>query len=1005
MNSRKNFKTGQLQRTALALALGMGFTGFAFAQATTGSIFGQAPAGDTVMVTGSSGINRQVTVGSDGRFVVGSLPLGNYKVTLQQGSEIVGSRSNVTLRVGAGTEVSFAQDAQNLSAVTVQANALPAIDVSGVDSRTVVTAQQLAKLPLARSAEAIARLAPGVINNNVYSSNNSGQALNSFGGSSVTENAYYVNGFATTDPLQNLGGITLPYGAIDQMEVLTGGYGAQYGRSDGGVMSIVGKRGTNEWHYGLSLQWTPSSLKSNPKNIYSVYGPNAGKMYNYNNDDKSTTTEASFYVGGPLIQDRLFLFAAADVERQNGHTIAGSSTTASATPYTKYSYTMPRWYAKLDWNINDSNVVELTGMSDKRSYQGNFYDYDYDSNSRSDFQGPDNPTKTGGDAYVIKYTSYITDDFTISALAGTMTTRDYTGLGNPSTQAYVSGADQQNPAYTGGSAGGYTGTQSTSRISDSRNNNKINSFRLDLSYKLGDHTLTAGIDNQTARSNFVGAVATGPGYEWIYSHVNDPTAPISTGLGVGAPGSNYYVDQEYYSNAASVRTVQHAQYIQDDWQVTDRWLVKIGLRNDQFTNYNSQGEEYIRLTKPQFAPRIGFSWDVNGDSSFKIYGNAGRYYLALPNNVAVRGASGSLFTDQYFTYTGIDPTSGAPTGLTPINANPVSTNNEFGQAPDPKTVATNNIEAEFQDEFILGFDKQLNSEWTYGAKATYRHLRTAVDDVCDPDTIVAKGISMGYTESQFDNLNGCYLFNPGRTNNYLVLQDDGSYLNIPVSWKDYGFEHLKRSYYALNLFLEHPFDGKWFGRVDYVFSRSYGNTEGQTKTGGVAGGQGDVSQTIDWDNAAVMQYANGPQSNDRPHQFKMYGYYQITPEWMVSGNVTISSGSPISCMGYTGPDADGDPTGYAPYYHWCGGHPSHPGESRYPWTHQLDLGLQYSPAFAGGKLAFTANVLNALNEQKVTQAYSIYNVSPGVGNFYAGYKRPISFETPRYVRFGVSYDF
>ncbi|MGB5940734.1 MAG: carboxypeptidase-like regulatory domain-containing protein, partial [Rhodanobacter sp.] len=144
MNSRKNFKTRGAQRTALALALGMGLSGLAFGQATTGSIFGQAQAGDTVLVKSTSGITRQVTADTSGRYTVDSLPLGNYTVTLQRDGQAVDSRSNVTLRVGSGTEVSFgAQNAQNLSAVTVQANALPSIDVSGVDSRTVITAEQL----------------------------------------------------------------------------------------------------------------------------------------------------------------------------------------------------------------------------------------------------------------------------------------------------------------------------------------------------------------------------------------------------------------------------------------------------------------------------------------------------------------------------------------------------------------------------------------------------------------------------------------------------------------------------------------------------------------------------------------------------------------------------------------------------------------------------------------------------------------------------------------------
>ena len=202
MNSRKTFMTRQLRRTSLAIGLGLCLAGTGvLAQSTTGSIFGQVQAGsgETVIVKSSSGITRQVAVDSAGRYAVDSLPLGNYTVTLQHDGQAVDSRSNVTLRVGSGTEVSFGpQDAQNLSAVTVQANALPTIDVSGVDSRTIITAEQLARLPLARSAEAIALLAPGVVEGSGLFSGPTGGSVVSFGGSSVTENAYYINGFNTT---------------------------------------------------------------------------------------------------------------------------------------------------------------------------------------------------------------------------------------------------------------------------------------------------------------------------------------------------------------------------------------------------------------------------------------------------------------------------------------------------------------------------------------------------------------------------------------------------------------------------------------------------------------------------------------------------------------------------------------------------------------------------------------------------------------------------------------
>ena len=206
--SFRSLNRGYLRHTALAAALTMaGVSGVAFGQATTGNITGQAEAGDTVTITSATGLNRQVTVDASGRYSATNLPVGSYTVTLQKGGSTVDTRKDVTLTVGSTTEVSFASanNASSLSAVTVTANALPAIDVSGVDSRTVITSQQLARLPLARSAEAIALLAPGVVQGSSYFSGNMGGPLVSFGGSSVTENAYYINGFNTTDPLSGSG--------------------------------------------------------------------------------------------------------------------------------------------------------------------------------------------------------------------------------------------------------------------------------------------------------------------------------------------------------------------------------------------------------------------------------------------------------------------------------------------------------------------------------------------------------------------------------------------------------------------------------------------------------------------------------------------------------------------------------------------------------------------------------------------------------------------------------
>jgi outer membrane receptor protein involved in Fe transport len=1012
MNSRTIRKAQFLRRSTLAFALAasLGGTGTVLAQATTGTIFGQATPGSTVQAVGSNGVSRDVPVGQDGRYRIGNLPVGgSYTVNLMQNGQVTDSRKNVPLTVGAGSEVSFvgaatAANAQALESVTVSANALPPIDVSAVDSRTVVTSEQLARLPLGRNAEAIALLAPGVVTGNGAF----GRTV-SFGGAGVTENAYYINGYNTSDPLRNLGGVSLPYGAIDQQEIYTGGYSAMYGRSDGGVISQVGKRGTNDWHFGAQVLWEPKFARATPGNRYF---PNAtlpenygytdttlpGTLYRAHDGDTQWTRTVSAYVGGPLIKDKLYMFVAAETEKTEGTDTDNALSSIVATQH--YKYNLPKYYAKLDWNINDSNILELTGVRSVDEREGSLYDFNYETRAHGDFLGSyADTTKLASKYGIAKYTSYITDDLTFTATYGKSHTDDI--LRNPGNgdDAYISGRTNQDPLITGGVP--RVGDTVTTQQQAPDANNKTHGLRADLEWQVGDHHLTGGIDNMYYSAHNEGVTTTGPGYLWIYGKagVGSEDVPLVPGLGVGAPGGRgYYVQKYIFQTTTSMSVTQKAYYVEDRYQITDKFLLTVGVRNDRFKNFNNFGASYVNSGN-QWAPRIGAAWDVFGDSSFKVYGNLGRYYLALPNSVAIRGASSSTYTREYFDYTGITA-NGTPTGLTPLGPGPVSANGEYGQANDAKAITARDLDSQYQDEAILGFDKTLGSDWVTGAKFTLRRLQAAIDDVCDTGRIADKLTAQGIDPDGV-TIPGCVIFNPGKTNTFSLANVDGSgRTEVKMSRDDWGFyQGAKRKYYALDLYLDHPFDGKWAARVDYTFSKSYGNTEGQVKSDI---GQNDVSKTQDWDAAALMVHSNGLLANDRKHQLKAYGSYQLTPEWMFSGSLRLTSGAPKSCLGYFGPDEE-DPISYGSSYHTCNGAFYAPGDQRQPWVKQLDLAVEYRPSFADHKLAFGLQVFNVTNEQKPLSTDATYEDSPfTVSNTYG---TGLYFQTPRYARLTATYDF
>lgn len=1031
-------KQPTIKRSTLAILLAACLAqGAVHAQSTTGSIYGTVPAGQgtSIVVQNDSGLSRTISVEASGRYSLGNLPVGTYTVILQRDGQTVDTRRGVTLRVGAGTDVSFGSgDTRTLDTVEVVAANVPKVDVTTTDTRTVVTAEQLRRLPLAQNAEAIAMLAPGAVEGNDYQFGlgNHGGAI-AFGGASVAENAYYINGYFSGTPTTNVGGYSLPYGSIAQQETYTGGYSAKYGRSVGGIISQVGKSGSDEVHFGGQITWSPKRMRaSSPDRYYPnesfpvVAGHQyqyinpalAGALYSRGDENFKWGSTYSGYVSGPLIKDRLYGFVAGEVDIGND---VKAPTAAGGGKLLVQRSRDPKLYAKLNWNISDDHLLEYTYMGRGYHDQGDYYRYDFPTATRGAYLAPYGKTRENDEFSITKYTGFLTDTLTVNATYGRQRLSYLEQGGIPAMELpYISGGTYQNPAYwpAGTPTSGITNAQSTVSETDARD--YTTGLRAELEWVIGDHTLVGGIDNMKFTARNEGS--TQKGDYWIYGKSN-PALPINEDLDVGAPGGEgYWVDHYTYSTATSMSLKQQAYYLEDRWQVSDDIMLSLGLRNDKFTNYNVAGKPYV-ASGDQWAPRLGASWDVFGDSTLKVFANAGRYFLAMPNEVAVRGAAAAYHTDEYFTYTGI-AADGSPTGLTrvpTVGGNPagpgeVSANHEFGQAKDPATVAASNLKSQFQDEYILGFEKTLGNSWLYGGKLTYRDLKSAIDDICDADAMLDKIAALGDSAKvDADAVYGigCWLGNPNATNTFkLANADHTGYYTLSMSPSDWGWpSRLKRTYTAVDLFLEHPFDGKWEGRIDYTWSKNKGNTEGPANTDtGQGGSEHDsgVSLSQNWDIAAIMMHADGYLPNDRRHQIKARGSYAISPEWTVSGNLRIMSGSPINCFDYYGEGGAplSDPLGYRGSYHTCFGEASAPGKKYLPWTRQLDLGVTYRPVAFGDMLAVSVNVFNVFNQRETTYIQSKVPGSRGAPYTVVNtYNMPLSFQTPRYVMFSVSMDY
>ncbi len=1057
-----------LRKTVIARALTIAFgtavvmTGVvqpAMAQSNaSGIIFGtvESPAGTSITMTNTeTGLKRSISADAGGRYSATNIPAGHYRVELVRDGKIA-QTTEIDVLAGQGSNASFSAVVAAVQ-VTGRRNR---IDVSNTNNGAVFTAKDLAKLPVQQTLNSIVLLAPNTTKGDSAYGNTA-----SFGGSGQSENAFYLNGFPITNSLSQLGAFELPFGAIQQASVMTGGFGAEFGRSIGGVLSITSKSGTNTWEAGATYSVQPNGLRAKRQNLYyPVTGDKNnvttdGKLDNRYDTRSITANEYGAYVGGPIIKDKLFMFVSADQTITKDSYIGVTSVTNPITigqqGFNSNRTWDNRWLGKLDWNITDDHRLEFTsaGNSTRTRYQkygftlnpnnpnaaamldgtptGNLYNSATGKNLGA--TDPAYPNNTpGAELNMLKYTGQITDDFAINGLYGRMKTERGTSY---EVGGAYSGSSAGLPPSIGTTAAASQWPQVPSSLYRNYNvfsgsragpgSDEVKSGRLDLTYKLGTHLLRAGIDS--SKMETIGAgYSTSGGSSWTYRFVgigkaNQPVPLSGSRPGVvanfgGSGVDGYYARQSIFSSITDASATQSAQYFEDVWQVTPKLLVTAGIRSDAYSNSNGDGEKFIDM-KNEIAPRLSASWDVNGDATLKIFGSAGRYFLQLPTGVAARAASRSTLTTQDFTYTGIDPTTGAPLGQRAINV-PVSVDGEYGTLKNPRAVVAADLKPNYQDEITLGFEKMFSPDLNFGVKGTFRKLGAGIDDSCDTRPLYAFAVAHGIEVhgTQFMN---CFIYNPGKdvtvwvdghdVNGNPLVTGKGQLAHFTAA--EIGEPEASRSYAALDFYLEHPLRNGWYGKLYYTLSRSKGNMEGQTRSDT---GQKDVGTSAAWDFPEFAPGNDGLLPNDRKHQLKAYGFYQVTPEWSVGGNLLVQSGRPVVCLGTNdAADQGTDPAypngityggpGYGPEYFSCGGVAVPRGTlGRLPWEKRLDLNLVYAPAFAKG-LSLKLEVFNALNAHAALSQETAYDAGDSTV-IDPRYNQLTTFQTPRSAKFTVEYN-
>ncbi len=1000
-------KNRSLKKSLLTLAVGGALFGsagtYAAGSNVNGSIQGVFLDGtgsevsqiEVLIVNKDNGARKTVSTGDDGEFKV-SMPAGNYTVQSRKEGYMSSSVESVQVRLGSTSNLVIPITLGDIEEVIVQAKAYKAIQTGVAESALNISLDEVARLPVPRAVEAVALLAPGVVPGDTAFGED--KNLVSFGGASVGENAYFIDGLNVTNFRNGLGGSSVPFEFYEQFQIKTGGYSAEFGRSLGGVLNAVTKKGTNEFHYGVVSYVEPESGRSTSPDTRRA----DASLYDLNSKNESSSFTTDFYASGALIQDTLFFYALVETsETSELFNTRGAPDTQNDREIKDDFYGV-----NLLWNITDDHSLSYTQFTDERVRENQEYEYNTDTKQQGEARGVLSEFR-GGENKLLRYDGSLTDTFNMSVLYGE----------NEYNLTTVGTTDQECPYVVDtsvnaipGNTSLFPGCEANSRAVSG--GDKREALRVDFEWYLGDHTIRFGYDKEENSSTSVEYYSgtnfrtTGQGVYYRY-YTNTPGNGLSNGGIVpdaNGDGSDINIVRYRLSEVSGDFAVEGtAFYIEDTWDVTDQLTLSAGLRSETFENFNSDGDTFI-LIDDQLGPRLGASYNFNDDRNSRVYANWGRYYMPIASNTNVRLSGGELGLQRYFVFDGeFDPRTVAPIN---IDGEGVPTTEEIGTTqvtangltPDSAQLADVNLDPMYQDEIILGFETNLNEDWSVGIRYTNRELKSHIDDVLIDYAVDA----LGYEHT--GDAGGYVLANPGSDITIPYDRFGTGTLEMTTFPADLlQYETAERTYDSVEFTAERAFDGVWSINASYLWSESKGNTEGYVKSDN---GQDDAGITQDFDEYKLMDGAYGFLPNDRTHQFKVYGNYQVTENLLMGFNAVLRSGRPINSFGTGHPD--GHPI-YGDTYYIAdpdtGEFTKTPRGSRgrTSWVAQFDANAVYSMDVAGGELELRAEIFNILDGDASTEVYEFAELSEGVADPSYGINQ--QFQKPRTVRLGASLRF
>lgn len=650
------------------------------AQETTGNLEGLVRArgegplpGVQVVVTGPSlPGSRTSPTDSDGYFRVLRLPVGTYTVQLTR----IGVRElivrDVTVHLGTTTtlgELELEPVAVQLDALVVQADQA-VLDPRSTTVGAVLDASTFERLPTGRDYKSIVPLLPHA-NASYY-----GDEVN-VGGATGVENIYRIDGVNVTNPGTGLGpGVgretTLPYNFVKEIQLQTGGYEAEYGKSLGGIINVVTHSGGDEFEANAFGFFSHSALRTSERRGLLDADVRRAAAY-----------DIGLSLGGPIARRRLWFFTAYN-PRFERREIAIPGLDPENDRQTTHSFA-----GKLTWRAGENTDLVFTALGDPTIRRR---------------VGP--PPLPGVAPVAVENV-----DVALGKLTTGGVNLSLRGRTAPSQQVLLEGAvsryaskeltrgeterGQTEPLFqdvtTGIWSGGYRPELDV--------RNRRTSAKLASTFFFGAHTIKVGGEYESGRTS-------------VFWDNGDPGLIVQS-------GPNAF-------QALSVKLDQASRYrvpavhVQDSWRVTRRLTLNAGLRWEGLY-FLGAGDSVGQSINDQWQPRAGFTLQLGDLGSQKIFGAVGRFYQQLPAKLSVDGHNQGDVRGFLYDQDPRDP------GVSPL-VEVIIVDPE-----GPVQAKVEDLEGEHLDELTVGYERALGDRIRLGVHAIHRTLRAAVGVGFDPD--------------------------------------------------------------------------------------------------------------------------------------------------------------------------------------------------------------------------------------------------------------------------------